>query len=165
MSNRNNHSKVFDSGNVFKYFILSIVFALVIFGINKLVLYALSISPTNQVGNGTLTLYEVHNTGAAFNLFANQPQVIIMLSIIVLAVILFVVFTRSAKLSHNAVSSMALLTSGILMNLLDRVSNGYVIDYINCNFAPNLPVFNTADILIVCGALGIIIALFSRNQA
>ena len=66
-------------------------------------------------------------------------------------------------MSHNAVSSMALLSSGIFMNMLERMSNGYVIDYISCNFAPNFPVFNTADILIVCGALGIILSLFTRN--
>ena len=157
------HSNLVDIGLIFKFFVLFTVFSLVIFGINQVVLRALSISPTGQVGNGTLTLYEVHNTGAAYNLFSNQPQVIIMFSFIVLAVILFVIFTRSMRLNHNAVSSMALLSSGILMNLFDRISHGYVIDYINCNFAPSIPVFNTADILIVCGAIGIILALFSRN--
>ncbi len=164
MARRNNNRVgLIDPGTIVKYVILTIVFSLVIFGINHLVLRALAISPTGQVGNGMLTLYEVHNTGAAFNLFSNQPEAIVMASFIILAIILLVILTRSARLSHNAVSSMALLSSGILMNLADRLSHGYVIDYINCNFAPNIPVFNTADILIVCGALGIILALFSRN--
>ena len=164
MARRNNNRVgLIDPGTIVKYVILTIVFSLVIFGINHLVLRALAISPTGQVGNGMLTLYEVHNTGAAFNLFANQPETIVMASFIILAIILLVILTRSARLSHNAVSSMALLSSGILMNLADRLSHGYVIDYINCNFAPNIPVFNTADILIVCGALGIILSLFTRN--
>ena len=76
---------------------------------------------------------------------------------------IFIIFTKSAKLKHNAISSMALLSSGIFMNTLERIQNGYVTDYISCNLLPYLPVFNTADILIVCGALGIIISLFARN--
>ena len=156
-------SNLIDIGVIFKYLVLSAAFTILIHVVNQTVLYAVSISPTNQVGNGGLTLYEVHNTGAAFNLLSNQPQALIVFSLIVLAVILFVVVTKSARLNHNAISSMALLSSGIFMNMMERISHGYVIDYINCNFAPNIPVFNTADILIVCGAIGIILALFSKN--
>lgn len=159
----NRNGSAFDMQIIIKYIILFVLSCLVIFGINKIVLYALSISPTDQVGNNMLTLYEVHNPGAAFNIFSEQPAVLIMISIMILAILIFVLITRSGYLKYNAVSSMALLSSGIFMNLMDRLSHGYVIDYISCNFAPSFPVFNTADILIVCGALGIIIALFNKN--
>ena len=69
----------------------------------------------------------------------------------------------SSRLTYTALSAMALLTAGITMNMIDRIHHGYVIDYIHCNFMPNFPVFNTADIMIVFGALGLVIALFSRD--
>ena len=69
----------------------------------------------------------------------------------------------SSKLTHTAVSAMALLSAGITMNMASRINLGYVIDYININALPNFPVFNTADIMIVFGALGLVMALFSKN--
>ncbi len=152
-----------DFGAIIKYIALTIVFALVIYGINYVVLHAISISPTGQVGNGILTLYKVTNTGAAFNLFSGQPEAIIAASFLAVAALAFVVLVFSAKLTHTAISAMSLLSAGILMNMADRISNGYVIDYIYCNFAPNFPMFNTADIMIVFGALGLILALFSKK--
>lgn len=154
---------IIDFFAIIKYVVLSIVFALITFGVNKIVMTAIDMSPTNQVGNGMLTLYEVHNTGAAFNLFAGQSEMIITASFFAVALMAFVVLVFSSKLTYTAVSSMALLTAGITMNMMERIQNGYVIDYINCNFMPNFPMFNTADIMIVFGALGLVIALFSRD--
>lgn len=154
---------IIDFFAIIKYIALSIVFALITFGVNKIVMTAIDMSPTNQVGNGMLTLYEVHNTGAAFNLFAGQSEMIITASFFAVALMAFVVLIFSSKLTYTAISSMALLTAGITMNMVERIQHGYVIDYIHCNFMPNFPVFNTADIMIVFGALGLVIALFSRD--
>ncbi len=154
---------MFDIYSIAKYFALFIVFATVIFGVDKLVLSAIDMSPTQQVGNGMLTLYEVHNTGAAFNLFAGHSEMIITASFLAVAAMAFIVIVSSARITHTVVSSMALLSAGISMNMAARIEHGYVIDYIHCNFLQNFPVFNTADIMIVFGALGLVIALFSRD--
>lgn len=154
---------IIDFFAIIKYLVLSIVFALITFGVNKIVMTAIDMSPTNQVGNGMLTLYEVHNTGAAFNLFAGQSEMIITASFFAVALMAFIVLIFSSRLTYTALSAMALLTAGITMNMIDRIHHGYVIDYIHCNFMPNFPVFNTADIMIVFGALGLVIALFSRD--
>lgn len=154
---------IIDLFAIIKYIALSIVFALITFGVNKIVMTAIDMSPTNKVGNGMLTLYEVHNTGAAFNLFAGQSEMIITASFFAVAIMAFIVLIFSSRLTYTALSSMALLTAGITMNMLERIQHGYVIDYIHCNFMPNFPVFNTADIMIVFGALGLVIALFSRD--
>ena len=154
---------IIDFFAIIKYIALSIVFALITFGVNKIVMTAIDMSPTNQVGNGILSLYEVHNTGAAFNLFAGQSEMIITASFFAVALMAFVVLIFSSKLTYTAISSMALLTAGITMNMDERIQHGYVIDYIHYNFMPNFPVFNTADIMIVFGALGLVIALFSRD--
>lgn len=150
--------------SVTKYLALCILFCAIIYGVNSVVMGAIKASPTASVGNGILSLYEVHNLGAAFNLFQGQSEMLIMGAFIAVAVMAFVVLIRSAYLSHNAISSMALLSSGILMNMFERITRGYVIDYIHCDFMPNFPMFNTSDILIVCGALGIILAVLSYRK-
>lgn len=153
---------VFDFFNIMKYLALYVVFSLVVFGVDKIVLNAIDMSPTKQVGNSYLTLYEVHNTGAAFNLFANQPDVIIFSSFIAVAAIAFIVLLFSGRLTQTLISGMALLSAGITMNMLARIKYTYVIDYISVNGA-NFPVFNAADIMIVFGAFGLVLALFSRD--
>lgn len=165
MSRRPNreYRPIVDMFTIMKYCALFVVFALVIFGVNKIVLTAIGMSPTQQVGNGMLTLYEVHNTGAAFNLFAGHSEMIITASFLAVAAMAFIIIMFSSRITHTAVSAMALLSAGITMNMIDRINHGYVIDYIHCNFMPSFPVFNTADIMIVFGALGLILALFSRD--
>lgn len=165
MSRRPNreYRPIIDMFTIMKYCALFVVFALVIFGVNKIVLTAIGMSPTQQVGNGMLTLYEVHNTGAAFNLFAGHSEMIITASFLAVAAMAFIIIMFSSRITHTAMSAMALLSAGITMNMIDRINHGYVIDYIHCNFMPSFPVFNTADIMIVFGALGLILALFSRD--
>lgn len=160
---RREYKPPIDMFTIMKYCALFTVFALVIFGVNKIVLTAIDMSPTQQVGNGMLTLYEVHNTGAAFNLFAGHSEMIITASFLAVAAMAFIIIMFSSKITHTAVSAMALLSAGITMNMIDRINHGYVIDYIHCNFMQSFPVFNTADIMIVFGALGLILALFSRD--
>ena len=152
-----------NTGNIIHFIALSIVFAAVIYGVKMVVLGALDISPTKEAGNGLVSLFEVHNTGAAFNLFAGQPEMIMCFSFLALLALCFVVLVFSAKLSKSAISSMALLTAGIAMNFCERVTQGFVIDYIHLDFMQNFPVFNTADIMIVFGALGIVISLLTKD--
>ncbi len=160
---RKNNSGIFNLGSIIKYFILWIVFALISFGMKTIVIGAVNMSPTKQCGNGMLTLYEVHNTGAAFNLFSGQPEMIIMASFIAVAALTFIVLLASAKLSHAAISAMALLSSGITMNMIERINYGYVIDYIHCDFLSNFPVFNVPDIMIVLGAIGLILSILFKK--
>ena len=152
-----------DSYNIIKYFGLWFLFSLIVIGVNTVVLSAISISPTSEVGNGILTLYEVHNTGAAFNLFAGQSSAIIMASFVVVALLSFIVIIRSKHLPHTAIPAMAFLSTGITMNMIDRIRHGYVIDYIHCEFLKDFPVFNVADIMIVIGAICLILAIITRR--
>lgn len=46
-----------------------------------------------------------------------------------------------------------MIISGGLSNLIDRLSRGYVIDYIDINQIFNYPVFNIADICVVIGVI------------
>lgn len=160
---RKKNEPIIDIYSIVKYFALWILFALVAFGVKTIVLSATAISPTKQVGNGVLTLYEVHNTGAAFNLFAGQPEMIITASFFAVAILTFVILMFSTKVTQTAISAMAFLSAGITMNMLERINLGYVIDYIHCEFLQGFPVFNVPDIMIVVGALGLILSVLTKR--
>ncbi len=49
--------------------------------------------------------------------------------------------------------TLTLILGGGLGNLTDRVRLGYVVDMFNFQFM-DYPVFNVADILVVCGTIG-----------
>ncbi len=148
---------------IIRFCILALLYSAIIYGMKYIVLTAIKMSPTGQVGNNTLTLYEVHNTGAAFSLFQGQPEMLIMASFLTVAAIVFGVIMLSGRLTQPNLSALAFLSSGIFMNMLERIQHGYVIDYIHCNFLNGFPVFNIADIMIVFGALGLILSLLSRK--
>ncbi len=158
-----NNNSLIDSGVIIRYFVLWFILGLVAFGIKKVVLRAFEASPTHEVGNGILRLAEVHNTGAAFNLFSGQPEMIVTVSIIALIVITFFAVIWSGKLSSSSVSAMALLSAGISMNLFERINLGYVIDYIHCEFAPGLPVCNVPDVMIFIGAVCLVLSVFTKR--
>lgn len=156
-------SPLIDIGSIVQYLVMSIIFVLLVYGVKYVVLSAVHQSPTGKCGNGILTLYETHNTGAAFNLFAGQPEMLISASVITVLVIAFIAIVLSGKLSRETHTAMALLTAGISMNVFERISLGYVIDYISCDFAPMIPVFNTADIMIVVGAICLLFSVFTKR--
>ena len=58
---------------------------------------------------------------------------------------------------------MSALCAGITMNMIERINLGYVIDYIYCEFAPSIPMFNVPDIYIVVGAIGLILSVLTRK--
>ena len=49
---------------------------------------------------------------------------------------------------------LIVMISGAIGNLIDRVIYGYVVDYLDFNiFGYDFPVFNLADMFLVCGAI------------
>ena len=49
------------------------------------------------------------------------------------------------------------------MNMIERINQGYVIDYIHCDFLQDFPVFNVPDIMIVVGAIGLMLSLLTKR--
>ena len=56
---------------------------------------------------------------------------------------------------------MAFLLAGTVGNCLDRIFNGYVVDFISIK---NFPVFNLADVFIVCSIIIIVVNLFFTKE-
>lgn len=62
--------------------------------------------------------------------------------------------------------SLGLVLGGALGNMIDRFAYGYVVDFLDfIIFGYDFPVFNFADICIVCGGIGLIlVVLFSKQE-
>ena len=114
-------------------------------------------------GANFFRLPKIRNKGAAFNLFYNNPELIIVFSFLALVAIIFYALFRSNKLNKLNTNALSSLTAGIGMNFFERVTKGYVTDYIDLSFIPNMPVFNVADIFIVIGTLLLISSLFLKK--
>lgn len=154
--------KAFSFSVVVKFIFLNLLYGGIAFWVKNIILSSISESPSQKLGNELISLYEVHNTGAAFNLFQNQPDMIIAASFFAVIVLVFIVLAFSSKISSSLLSSIAFLSSGIILNLIDRTTLGYVVDYIQLGI-PGFPIFNIADIMIVAGALGVLSAVLSKK--
>ncbi len=96
-----------------------------------------------------------HNKGAAFSFLANasgwQREFFIGLTSIITVVLLWMLKTnRGNRILSTA---LALVIGGALGNLIDRVSHGYVVDFVQWHVAGYFwPAFNVADSAICLGA-------------
>lgn len=98
-----------------------------------------------------LRLTYIENRGAAFGLLQDQTTFFVLVGIIVIAVIAmsYRYLPRSGFLLHLA---LGLMLGGAVGNLIDRVRQGYVVDFVDFGYRANWwPVFNVADSAIVIG--------------
>jgi signal peptidase II len=105
-----------------------------------------------------LRLTYVENRGAAFGLLQDQTAFFVLVGIIVIGVIAmsYRYLPRSGFLLHLA---LGLMLGGAIGNLVDRVRQGYVVDFVDFGYRANWwPVFNVADSAIVIG-----VALMALN--
>lgn len=102
---------------------------------------------------GFINIITVHNQGAAWGMFSgNQIFLIIVTFLFVAALCLFMFFEKTTNpLFHIA---LGFVFAGCFGNLVDRLSFGYVRDFIHFEFWPDFPVFNIADI---CLCIGVVI--------
>ena len=87
------------------------------------------------------------NTGSAFGLFAGFTNLLVVASIIGIVFILFVFLKQNSSVIWLRMS-LGLIVGGALGNLLDRVKDGAVVDFISVGW---WPAFNIADSSISIG--------------
>jgi signal peptidase II len=96
-----------------------------------------------------IDLTMVRNSGAAFGLFPGQRPVFVLTSLMVLFVIA-AYWRRARPKQWPVVIAFAAIAGGSVGNLIDRALIGYVTDFFEFAFI-RFPVFNIADMGIVCG--------------
>ena len=111
----------------------------------------------------------IHNKGAAFSLLASQPGWQRWCgSIIAFAIsIWLVMWLRRTPSTQTLLGlSLSLVLAGALGNLVDRVMNGYVVDYLLVYSPPYyFPAFNLADSVIFIGMIGLFIDFWQTEKA
>lgn len=129
---------------------------------------------------GSMELYEsiqilsffsityVHNLGAAFSFLADQGgwQRWFFTAIAAIASIVFIIWLAKIPKDKKLLSiAFALLLSGALGNLIDRVLFGYVIDFLDFYIGSyRWPAFNVADSMIFIGAALMIFDSFKNSD-
>lgn len=107
-----------------------------------------------------LRLTYAQNTGVAFGMFTGMNLFFMGLSAVMVAVLL-VLRRRISASGFLAEAGLALVIGGALGNLYDRISYGFVVDFIDLTFFP--AVFNAADSCITVGA--VLMALGIKDRA
>jgi len=93
----------------------------------------------------------VENRGAAFGILQNQRWLFIVLTVVVSAVIVYYLFTRSQE-SIVLTIALSMILGGAIGNLIDRLRLGYVVDMLHFVLI-DYPVFNVADSFVVIGTI------------
>ena len=119
---------------------------------------AAAVSVLSQTGGALefipgLIRFEYHkNTG-----------IFVVITIVTGGLIVFILLKTLKTMPRNLQLGLALVLSGAIGNLIDRVALGYVRDFIAFDFM-NFPVFNFADSCITVGAVLLIVSvLFTKS--
>lgn len=132
---------------------------------------------TNLKNNDGITIIKnffsltyVENKGAAWGVLSGRMSILVIITIVLIPLFIFGMIKlnknkellESSKLKAVSILhfDMILLLSGAIGNFIDRIVNGYVVDFLQFTFI-DFPVFNVADCYITVGAaIFIIIYLF-----
>lgn len=111
---------------------------------------------------GFFNIVHVGNQGAAWSMFTGWSTLLALLAVLTLGAIF--IWRRQLGLRHPFVQvCFGLLCGGTAGNLMDRVTHGHVIDFLDFHFGSYIyPTFNVADSAICVGVFAYI--LWSLRQ-
>jgi signal peptidase II len=109
-----------------------------------------------------LTLYPTYNQGIAFGLLQGIGSLVGWLSIAIV-IGLFFYLVRVPRSQWLLRIGLALIIGGAMGNLLDRVTAGQVLDFIQTPIRPGI--FNVADILINVGVVLSLLGALLQKRA
>ena len=109
---------------------------------------------------GAFSIHHVTNSGIAFGLFASATPIVILLTGLAVAWMLYF-FARSGSRHPVLPVALGLVTGGSVSNLLDRVRLGHVTDFLDFRY---WPAFNLADTFIVVGVAALLLALVASDR-
>ncbi len=114
---------------------------------------------------GLFQITYVRNSGAVWGILSDHPSQLVSVVITVFSITaLVVVMVFFARLEANCkfeLTSLSFIIGGALGNIIDRVNQGYVVDFLDV-FIKNShwPTFNVADSFISIGVVVLIISIW-----
>ncbi len=109
---------------------------------------------------GPFSIHHVTNSGIAFGLFASATSIVIFLTMLAVAWMLYF-FARSGARHPVLPVALGLVIGGSVSNLIDRVRLGHVTDFLDFRY---WPAFNLADTFIVVGVAALLLALVASDR-
>jgi signal peptidase II len=124
----------------------------------RLVMDGITVGDRRSVFLG-IHLVHVRNKGVAFGFFSGGGTLVLVFTFIALAVLVGYFAMRPDK--RLLWLPTGLLLGGAIGNLIDRIANGAVTDFIKL---PAWPAFNVADMAITFGVLSLLWVLEGRRK-
>ena len=112
---------------------------------------------TKPIIEGVIHLTYVENRGAAFGMLADHRWIFLTVSSVTVIALLFFLFAGYTERKLYTVP-ISMIISGGIGNMIDRLSLGYVVDFIDFRII-DFAVFNGADSFVCVGAGILILAL------
>jgi signal peptidase II len=134
-------------------------------GTKELARETLSVGAPQPVIDGFWDWQLSYNDGAAFSTFRGGQLVLSLLAVVVL-VALGVAAARTRPEQRLKRIALAVIAGGAIGNLIDRVRDGAVTDFVRWKVAGHeWPIFNVADVALVAGVLLLMIDGFLERRA
>lgn len=141
-------------------FWLTMLVVLIVDQLSKLwVVHNFKPGESRVVLDKVLHLTYVQNQGAAFGILQGRSLIFLIGALLVIVVL--IIFNSRRRQPNLVQVITGLITAGAMGNLLDRVRLNYVVDFFDLGW---WPVFNIADVAIVCGAILLVIVLFRDEK-
>lgn len=105
------------------------------------------------------------NTGAAFGILTGHRTLFLVIAVVVIAAIVYIIWNMPSDAKYRPLEIlMVFVAAGGMGNMIDRLMQGYVVDfiYISCI---NFPIFNVADMYVsVCTVILAILMMFKLKE-
>ena len=116
-----------------------------------------------------LDLTRLHNTGAAFSIFASdsgwQRWPLVLISAGVGTTLIGWLVRNASKSPVLQNTAFAMIAGGAIGNLIDRLNQGYVVDFILFHIGQwHFPAFNIADSCITIGLILFLIETYHSSK-
>lgn len=129
----------------------------------QIVITYLGIGEKLEIIPNLFYINHVRNTGAAWSLFDGQRTLFIIITILAVLGFSYLLFSKKENKLIIKISYL-LIIGGAIGNLIDRISYGFVIDFLDFYiFNYDYPVFNVADIFLVIGVILYFISIILEN--
>ena len=150
--------------------IIPLIAAVLLVAVDQITKY-IALTQLKPIGSvtfidGFMDFTFVENRGAAFGIFSGKTWLLLVISIIICAVLVWAMTKMPKTKEYRTLRvTFVLILSGAVGNIIDRALRGYVVDFFEFTFI-KWPVFNMADIYVVVGTIvmAVIIMFFMKDE-
>lgn len=110
--------------------------------------------------------YYSENRGAAFGMMQEKQLFFFLIAVLVLGVVIYLMWKMPVDRKYMPLAvCLMMISSGAAGNMIDRVSQGYVVDFLYFKLI-NFPIFNIADcyVTIAAACLVLLIMFYYKDE-